>query len=205
MRTSSHRHSRHARPGTNRIQGLQMSALPYTYLGFMRQGEQVLLYRLDDCWILHRIEYWIWGGGLFVYLFGVTTHSRRRRIWRAAAVFVAFHTLLQITTFGLITDVYRQSKYPTFEYARPGAAWVLNTVSWVFGVLTTIGVVITGISANKVINGRLEIVLIGLSLDKQIQYCDPNTTLVWFTTHVMNDLHDLSHLLLLFACTISTI
>lgn len=31
----------------------------------------------------------------------------------------------------------------------PGAAFVLNTVSWVFGVLTTIGVIITGISANK--------------------------------------------------------
>ena len=30
-------------------------------------------------------------------IFGVTTHSRRRRIWRAAAVFVAFHSKYTIT------------------------------------------------------------------------------------------------------------
>ncbi|CAL1707161.1 unnamed protein product [Somion occarium] len=82
-------------------------------------------------------------------IFGVSTHSRRRRIWRAVAGFVALHAASQLTTFAIITELYRESKYPTFEYARPGTAYVLNGLSWVAGVLVTIGVIITGISANK--------------------------------------------------------
>jgi len=82
-------------------------------------------------------------------IFGVTTHSRRRRIWSAVAVLIAIHTALQIATFSIVTDLYTKDLYPTFEYARPGIAYVLNTLSWVFGTLITIGVVITGVSANK--------------------------------------------------------
>lgn len=34
-------------------------------------------------------------------IFGVTTHSRRRRIWRAVAVFVALHGMLHLPPVAL--------------------------------------------------------------------------------------------------------
>ncbi|KAI0708958.1 hypothetical protein C8T65DRAFT_829877 [Cerioporus squamosus] len=82
-------------------------------------------------------------------LFGVTTHSRRRRIWKSASVLVALHVLSQITAFAVVTDLYRTEAFPTFNHARPGLAYVLNTISWVLGLLVTAGVVTTGISANR--------------------------------------------------------
>ncbi|KAH9951519.1 hypothetical protein B0H21DRAFT_179084 [Amylocystis lapponica] len=82
-------------------------------------------------------------------LFGVSTHSRRRRIWRAVAWLTALHVAFQIITFAVVTDLYRNSRYPTFEQARPGMAYVLNALSWVFGILVTIGIITTGVSANK--------------------------------------------------------
>jgi hypothetical protein len=77
---------------------------------------------------------------LVAILFGVTTHSRRRRIWRAVfglllfqgTLVVSFRKLLQvftlvsflavcqISTFALITNVYYNSNYPLFDRARPG-------------------------------------------------------------------------------------
>lgn len=72
-------------------------------------------------------------------IFGVTTHSRRRRIWRAVAAFVALHSeyrallytsihvhnhiyaaSLQIATFAIVTDAYNNETYAAFEHARPG-------------------------------------------------------------------------------------
>jgi len=82
-------------------------------------------------------------------IFGVSTHSRRRRIWRVVAGFVALHTALQISTFAIVTDIYNNDTYPLFQQARPGASYVLNVVSWVVGVLVTVGVIVTGISASR--------------------------------------------------------
>ncbi|KAI0793212.1 hypothetical protein C8Q75DRAFT_749328 [Abortiporus biennis] len=81
-------------------------------------------------------------------IFGVTTHSRRRRIWRAVAALVALHASLQLAAFTLITDTYRYNKYPSFEYARPGLAYILNVLSWAFGILITFGVLVTGVAAH---------------------------------------------------------
>ncbi|CCM05447.1 uncharacterized protein FIBRA_07666 [Fibroporia radiculosa] len=82
-------------------------------------------------------------------LFGVTTHSRRRRIWRAVAVLTALHVMFQIMAFGVVTHLYREAWFPSYERARPGLAYVLNTLSWVFGILVTVGIITTGISANR--------------------------------------------------------
>ncbi|TFK75451.1 hypothetical protein BDN72DRAFT_885882 [Pluteus cervinus] len=86
---------------------------------------------------------------LFAILFGVTTRSRRRRIWKTVAVLLFFHATLQIAAFGLITDLYRTSRQPSFDQARPGIAYVANTVSWVVGVFLTFTVIITGIAADN--------------------------------------------------------
>ncbi|KAF9812555.1 hypothetical protein IEO21_06145 [Rhodonia placenta] len=82
-------------------------------------------------------------------LFGVSTHSRRRRIWRAVAGLTALHVLFQLLAFAVVTHLYRLSMFPSFDRARPGTAYVLNTLSWLLGVLVTAGIVTTGISANK--------------------------------------------------------
>ncbi|KAH9931178.1 uncharacterized protein BXZ73DRAFT_101759 [Epithele typhae] len=82
-------------------------------------------------------------------LFGVTTRSRRRRIWKSASVLVALHVLSQMISFAVVTHLYRTEMYPTFDRARPGLAYVLNVVSWVLGLLVTAGVVTTGMSAAR--------------------------------------------------------
>jgi len=86
---------------------------------------------------------------LVTIVIGVSTHSRRRRIWRAVAGLVILHTLLQIMAFGIVTEMYRTSSYPSFEQARPGTAYVLNVLSWILGVAIAFGVITTGISADK--------------------------------------------------------
>jgi len=85
---------------------------------------------------------------LAAILFGVSTHSRRRRIWRAVAGLILLTAVSQITSFGIITDMYRTSGYPSFERARPGAAYVLHTTAWIFSILVAVGVILTGISAD---------------------------------------------------------
>ncbi|KAI0661376.1 hypothetical protein C8Q70DRAFT_911909 [Cubamyces menziesii] len=82
-------------------------------------------------------------------MFGVSTHSRRRRIWKSVSVLVALHVLSQIIVFAVVTHLYRTDAFPDFKYARPGLAYVSSTLSWVFGTLVTFGVVTTGISAQK--------------------------------------------------------
>ncbi|KAF8658308.1 hypothetical protein AX16_002078 [Volvariella volvacea WC 439] len=86
---------------------------------------------------------------LLSILFGVSTHSRRRRIWKAVAGFVFLHAVLQITTFGIVTDLYSQAKFPTFERARPGVAYVVNVLSWVFALLLSAAVLTTGLAAGR--------------------------------------------------------
>ncbi|KAF8973280.1 hypothetical protein BDZ97DRAFT_675398 [Flammula alnicola] len=84
---------------------------------------------------------------LVAILFGVSTHSRRRRIWTVIAGLVLLQATCQIATFGIITDLYRTSSYPSFERARPGVAYVVHTISWIFSILAALGVILTGISA----------------------------------------------------------
>jgi hypothetical protein len=80
-------------------------------------------------------------------LFGMSTHSRRRRIWSAVAGLVLLQAACQIGTFGIVTDMYHKARYPSFEHARPGAAYVSHTVAWILSILVAIGVVVAGISA----------------------------------------------------------
>ncbi|KAJ7647330.1 hypothetical protein FB45DRAFT_781970 [Roridomyces roridus] len=80
---------------------------------------------------------------------GVSTHSRRRRIWRAVAGLVTIHAILQLVAFALVTDLYRTSGYPTFEDAKLGSGIILAAISWVLGVLTAISVILTGVAADQ--------------------------------------------------------
>ncbi|KXN90605.1 hypothetical protein AN958_03845 [Leucoagaricus sp. SymC.cos] len=84
---------------------------------------------------------------LLTILFGVSTHSRRRRIWKAVAWLVFFQALCQLTAFTIITHNYDTASF--FEQARPGAGYILNIFSWIFGLLVTLGVITTGISADS--------------------------------------------------------
>ncbi|KDR75904.1 hypothetical protein GALMADRAFT_226564 [Galerina marginata CBS 339.88] len=84
---------------------------------------------------------------LVTILFGVSTHSRRRRIWTAVAGLVLFQAACQIATFGIITDLYGRNAYPSFERARPGVAYILHTLTWIFSVMVATGVALTGMSA----------------------------------------------------------
>jgi len=97
------------------------------------------------------VELAIWCSALSLctIIFGVSTHSRRRRIWRAVAGLVLLHALFQIVAFAIVTELYQYSRYPTFEQARPGFGYVCNTVSWVLSLLIAFGVITTGISADK--------------------------------------------------------
>ncbi|KAI0088035.1 hypothetical protein BDY19DRAFT_985746 [Irpex rosettiformis] len=81
-------------------------------------------------------------------VFGVTTHSRRRRIWKMVAALVALHAICLIGTFAIITDTYNQANFPGFERARPGVAYILGTLAWVTAVLLTFGVTVTGTAAS---------------------------------------------------------
>jgi len=82
-------------------------------------------------------------------IFGVSTHSRRRRIWSAVAGLLAFHAIWQLIAFIIVTDIYRRAVYHPFKYAKPGHAYILNVLGWVFSIITCGAVVYTGISANK--------------------------------------------------------
>ncbi|KDQ27610.1 hypothetical protein PLEOSDRAFT_158512 [Pleurotus ostreatus PC15] len=86
---------------------------------------------------------------LLSILIGLTTHSRRRRIWRAVAGLTFLHAACQIGTFAAVTEMYRSDRFPTFEQGRPGWAYIFNVLSWVLGIITTFAVVTTGISADK--------------------------------------------------------
>ncbi|KIM78880.1 hypothetical protein PILCRDRAFT_10813 [Piloderma croceum F 1598] len=86
---------------------------------------------------------------LVALLIGVSTHSRRRRIWRAVAGLVALHATFQLIAFVLITEVYHRHLYTPFDHAQLSAGYYMNAVSWISGMLIAGGVVTTGISADK--------------------------------------------------------
>jgi len=86
---------------------------------------------------------------LVALLIGVSTHSRRRRIWRAVAGLVALHATFQLVVFALITELYHRGRYAPFDEARLSSGYYMNAVSWISGMLLVGGVVTTGISADK--------------------------------------------------------
>ncbi|KAJ3777811.1 hypothetical protein FB446DRAFT_715729 [Lentinula raphanica] len=86
---------------------------------------------------------------LFAILIGVSTGSRRRRIWKAVAGLVGLHAVMQMVAFAIVTDSMRTDAFPTFEYAKPGIGYIFNTFGWIFSVFIATGVVLTGIFADK--------------------------------------------------------
>ncbi|PAV19019.1 3-beta hydroxysteroid dehydrogenase isomerase family containing [Pyrrhoderma noxium] len=85
---------------------------------------------------------------LMAVLVGVSTRSRRRRVWRGIAGLQALHASFKIVAFGIITHLYAKSRHPYFEFARPSTAYVLNTLSWIGDILIIFGVVTTGLAAD---------------------------------------------------------
>ncbi|KAJ7072318.1 hypothetical protein C8F01DRAFT_1012000, partial [Mycena amicta] len=86
---------------------------------------------------------------LIAIAFGVSTHSRRRRIWRAVAGLVVVQALLQLVAFAIVVDQFRTARLPTFEDARLGPGLWLVSVAWVCGILITLATVVTGVAADR--------------------------------------------------------
>ncbi|KAJ3724479.1 hypothetical protein C8R42DRAFT_695149 [Lentinula raphanica] len=86
---------------------------------------------------------------LFAILIGLSTGSRRRRIWKAVAGLVGLHAVMQVVAFAIVTDSMRTDAFPTLGYAQPGIGYILNTFGWIFSVLIATGVVLTGIFADR--------------------------------------------------------
>ncbi|KAJ7497301.1 hypothetical protein FB451DRAFT_224924 [Mycena latifolia] len=86
---------------------------------------------------------------LITIAIGVSTHSRRRRIWRAVAGLVVLQSLFQLVAFALVVDMFRTSRFPTFDDAKLGLALIFDAVAWVVGVLTAISVISTGMAADR--------------------------------------------------------
>ncbi|KZV63801.1 hypothetical protein PENSPDRAFT_691306 [Peniophora sp. CONT] len=86
---------------------------------------------------------------LLAIIFGVSTHSRRRRIWKAVAGLVGLAALFPMIAFAIISELYRTSKFWEFARARPGAGWYISIVYWVAGIVVTGLVVTNGVAAAK--------------------------------------------------------
>ncbi|KAF8444583.1 hypothetical protein L210DRAFT_3758573 [Boletus edulis BED1] len=86
---------------------------------------------------------------LVALLIGVSTHSRRRRVWRAVAGLVLLHAIFQLGAFVLVTELYSRNAFDNFEHAKPGLGYVFNAVSWVVGFLVGSAVIVTGIAADR--------------------------------------------------------
>ncbi|KAI0305769.1 hypothetical protein B0F90DRAFT_1808927 [Multifurca ochricompacta] len=89
------------------------------------------------------------GMALFALLIGVSTHSRRRRVWKAVAGLVTLNALFSMIAFIIVTDLFRTSHLPDFAYTRLGPAWYINMLSWVFSFLIVFGVIWTGKAADQ--------------------------------------------------------
>jgi len=86
---------------------------------------------------------------LLALLIGVSTHSRRRRVWKAVASLVTLNALFSMIAFSIVTDLYRTSRFADFEYSHLGPAWFINLLSWVFSFFIVFGVIWTGKAADK--------------------------------------------------------
>ncbi|KAH6913821.1 hypothetical protein BKA70DRAFT_1259547 [Coprinopsis sp. MPI-PUGE-AT-0042] len=82
-------------------------------------------------------------------LFGVSTRSRRMRIWKALAGLAAAQTASAIITFAMITDTWRRERYPGFQHAHAGPAYVMCLLSWIISLLVTIMIIVNGWAAEK--------------------------------------------------------
>ncbi|KAF8070144.1 hypothetical protein FPV67DRAFT_1623658 [Lyophyllum atratum] len=98
---------------------------------------------------LMELAVWCAAVTLIAIAFGVTTHSRRRRIWRVVAGLVLLDAAFQIAAFGIVTHMYVTSRFPTFEHAEMGPAYVCNIVAWVLSIFVGIAVITTGVAAGK--------------------------------------------------------
>jgi len=98
---------------------------------------------------LVELAVWCAAVTLCAVAFGVTTHSRRRRIWRVVAALVLLHAAFQIAAFGIVTDMYSRTQFPTFEHARVGPAYIFNILSWILSFFVGIAVITTGVAADK--------------------------------------------------------
>jgi len=86
---------------------------------------------------------------LLALLVGVSTHSRRRRVWKAVAGLVTVNALFSMSAFIIVSDLYRTSRLLDFADAYPGPAWYINLLSWAFSFLIVFGVIWTGKAADK--------------------------------------------------------
>ncbi|KAJ2922740.1 hypothetical protein H1R20_g14356, partial [Candolleomyces eurysporus] len=84
-----------------------------------------------------------------VILFGVSTHPRRRRIWRALAGMTMLQSLTGLIAFAMITDTYTREQYPGFRDAELGKAYIFHTLSWILSFLVSVGIALTGYAAEK--------------------------------------------------------
>ncbi|KAI9509731.1 hypothetical protein F5148DRAFT_710375 [Russula earlei] len=86
---------------------------------------------------------------LLALLIGVSTHSRRRRVWKAVAGLVTFNALFSMIAFIIVTDLFRTSRLADFVHSKPGPAWYINLLSWISSFLIVFGVIWTGKAADK--------------------------------------------------------
>ncbi|PPQ98615.1 hypothetical protein CVT24_003948, partial [Panaeolus cyanescens] len=88
---------------------------------------------------------------LAAILFGMSTHSRRRRIWKSVVVLMILQgqPTNRLRWLVLVSFVSRNPQ--TWVLTRPtytGAAYVIQTVSWISTVFITAGVMGAGLSAD---------------------------------------------------------
>jgi len=86
---------------------------------------------------------------LLALIFGVSTHSRRRRVWIAVAGLVTLNALFSMIAFIIVTDIFQTSDNPVFSHTQLGPAWFVNLLSWLFSFLIVFGVIWTGKAADK--------------------------------------------------------
>jgi len=103
----------------------------------------------SSAYYLDQIALGIGAVALVTVLFGVTSHSRRRRIWKTVAGLLFLTASCQVSVFVLVTDLYNKSAFPSFDRSRPGLGYILHTLSWVLNVIIVLAVIGTGISSDS--------------------------------------------------------
>jgi len=86
---------------------------------------------------------------LALTLANISTRARRRTAWKIVSSLVAFHGLLQITTMALVAQLLRSYPANFAQGTHLSISFWLNTTSWVLDVLLVVGLVTTGIYAEK--------------------------------------------------------
>ncbi|KAL1715863.1 hypothetical protein EV715DRAFT_206623 [Schizophyllum commune] len=86
---------------------------------------------------------------LFAILVGVSSGSRRRRVWRAVSGLILLQAALQVIVFAIVTHELRTAGYPAFKGGSFGGAYILHVATWIAGILLGGAVITTGISADR--------------------------------------------------------